>query len=127
MLHPLLRLIATQPQLLADHAEGYADLVAAEAGSAYAAWKRSVILNAAGLCSLGVSTVLVGVALMLWAVTPVATMQAPWALVVVPLPTLALAVWCLLAARGTDIANAFDNVRRQVKADMAMLRSAAGS
>ena len=25
MIHPLLRLIATQPQLLADHAEAYAD------------------------------------------------------------------------------------------------------
>ena len=30
MIHPLLQLIATQPQLLADHAEAYGEMLAVE-------------------------------------------------------------------------------------------------
>jgi len=33
MIHPLLKLVATQPQLLADHAEAYAELVGEEFGT----------------------------------------------------------------------------------------------
>lgn len=122
MMHPLLHLIATQPQLLADHAEAYAELVAAEIGNVSAAWKRRAMLNAVALCCLVVAAVLAGVALMLWAVIPAAPMQALWVLIAVPLTPIAVAVGCLLAARPQDDGNPFDNVRRQVKADMAMLR-----
>jgi len=42
MIHPLLRLIATQPQLLADHAEAYAGLVSDDIGKTAAVWKWRV-------------------------------------------------------------------------------------
>ena len=85
MMHPLFHLIATRPQLLADHAEAYAALVAAEAPRIAAAWKRSALLNVLALCSLAVGLVLTGVALMLVAAMPEAAMRAPWVLLAVPL------------------------------------------
>lgn len=127
MLHPLLHLIATKPQLLADHAEAYADLLGEELGSASALWKRRALLVGVGLCCVGVSAVLAGVALMLWAVIPASDIQAPWALVVAPLLPAVVAVGCLVAARSQQAPGAFSNVRNQVKADVAMLREASAS
>jgi uncharacterized membrane protein YqjE len=122
VIHPLLRLIATQPQLLADHAEAYADLLGEELGAATVQWKRQAVLMAVGLCLIGVSAVLGGVALMLWAVIPPADIQAPWALVVAPLLPLVVAIGCLLSCRTSAAAGAFDALRQQMRADAAMLR-----
>ncbi len=126
-MHPLLKLIATEPQLLADHAEAYASLVSAELGTASAAFKRRAVLGAAALCCLGVTAVLCGVALMFWGVMPLASSPAPWVLVVAPLAPALLAVVCLLAARSPADPGPFDNVRSQVKADMALLRELASA
>lgn len=122
MIHPLFLLIATRPQLLADHAEAYAELVATEVGHVSAAWKRRALLYAVALGCLAVGAVLAGVALMLWAVIPVASMQAPWVLIVAPLLPVAVAVGCLLAARSPGDSSGFDSIRQQMKADLAMLR-----
>ena len=123
MVHPLLHLIATRPQLLAEHAEAYAELVAVEFDTARAGWKRRALLNAAALCGIGVAAVLGGVALMLWAVIPATQIQAPWALVLAPLLPLAAAACCGWAARRMDDdVPAFESVRRQLRADVAMLR-----
>lgn len=122
MIHPLLRLVATQPQLLADHAEAYADLIGEELGAASALWKRSVALKALALCLVGVSAVLAGVALMLWAVIPPADIQAPWALVAAPALPLAAALLCWLVSRNDAANNAFEGIRQQLRADVAMLR-----
>lgn len=127
MIHPLFLLMATRPQLLADHAEAYAELVAAEVANVSVAWKRRALLYAVALVCLAVAAVLAGVALMLWAVIPVASMQAPWALLVAPILPIALAVWCLLVARSSGNASAFDNIRQQIQADLAMLREASTS
>jgi hypothetical protein len=121
MVHPLFRLMATQPQLLLDHAEAYADLLAEEIGHLSGAWKRRALLHAVALCSVVVATVLAGVALMLWAVVPFSEMQAPWALVAAPLLPIAAAIGCLVAARQPSN-GAFDNLRQQLKTDMVMLR-----
>lgn len=122
MIHPLFLLIATRPQLLADHAEAYAELVATEVGHVSAAWKRRALLYAVALGCLVVAAVLAGVALMLWAVIPVASMQAPWVLIVAPLLPVAVAGGCLLAARSPGDSSGFDSIRQQMKADLAMLR-----
>ena len=122
MLHPLLHLIASRPQLLADHAAAYAELVAAEIGAETSSLKRQALLGALGVGGLGVAAVLSGVAVMLWAVVPAAQMQAAWALFAVPLPPALLSVACLLAASKSREGGAFDGVRRQVLADRQMLR-----
>jgi uncharacterized membrane protein YqjE len=121
MIHPLLHLIATRPHLLAEHAEAYAELAADEFGRAAAAWKVRLALQVAGLALVAVAFVLAGVALMLWAVTPPAQMHAAWALVVVPLAPLVVALACLARA-GKPGDTPFSNLREQMRADLMMLR-----
>lgn len=121
-MHGLLRLLATQPQLLADHAEAYAELAATELGEASVQWRRSALLQVLGLCGVSAGVVLAGVALMLWAAVPIAQIHAPWALVAAPLLPAALGLGCLMAARRCGRAAAFAGVRRQWQADLAMLR-----
>ncbi|MEO6974160.1 MAG: hypothetical protein ABI135_12165 [Rhodoferax sp.] len=122
MLHPLLHLVATQPRLLLDHAEGYADLVAEEIANASAAWKRRALLSAIALFCLGVAVIFAGVALMLWAVAPALQNRALGILVAVPVLPLFIGLLCLLIAKVGDKGGAFDDLRRQVRADMNMLR-----
>lgn len=122
MVHPVLQLLATQPQLLADHAQAYLKLVATEVDRVAAAWRRQTLLHAAALCCLGVAWVLLGVACMLWVALPSVPGHALWVLLGAPaLPALAGA-WCLRAARPPGEAVAFDNVRQQLREDLMLLR-----
>ena len=116
MSHPFLRLLVTEPKLLADHAEAYADLIARDAG----AWHRVLIDRFIRQVVIGVSLILsisfAGIAVMLWAVTAV----SHWALFVVPaLPLIvAAAVWILPRHNG----GSFATLRAQLAADATMLR-----
>jgi hypothetical protein len=123
-MHPLLRLIASQPQWLAEHAQAYAELLSNEIGSASTTWKRRAALYGLAGVGLGVGLVLGGVALMLWGVVPAGQIHAPWALIITPLVPLVLAVACTAAARAGGTDAAFEQVRGQVQADMLMLREA---
>lgn len=124
MLYPMLRLMATQPELLAEHAGAYAELVAQEIGQVSAGWTRRTLLNVTAICFLGVATALAGVAVMLWAVTPHGQIAQPWILMATPVPPILLAVWCYFAADKASDLIPFDTVRQQMTADMAMLREA---
>ena len=121
LFQPFVRLVATQPELLGDHAQAYAELLASELGSAGGRIKRQLLLAAVAVCGIGVGAVLTGVALMLWAVVPVTPATASWALIVVPLPPFLLALGCLLAARRQNQERVFGNLRRQFAADLAMM------
>ncbi len=121
-MHPLLHLIATQPHLLGEHAQAYAELVSAEVGKASAAWTRKATLGAGALCCGSIAVVLAGVSLLLCAVVPGAQMPAPWALWAVPLVPALAAAGCVLAARGNGGTGSFAVLREQMKADIAMLR-----
>ena len=123
-MHPLLSLIATRPQLLADHAQAYADLVAAELPRATMVWKRQVLLQGLGFASLGLALLLSGMALMLWGTLPPATMAAPWLLWAVPgLFALTGLLLCLAARRSVE-RDLLQELRQQISADMAMWREA---
>lgn len=124
-MHPLFHLIATRPHLLAEHAEAYAELVSAEAPRISAAFRRSAWLLVLALGSLGAGAVLAGIALMLWATTPEAQVRLPWALIVVPTLPVVAGVLCALAARRGREREAFDTLRQQVRADIALLRETA--
>ena len=75
-MHPLLALLATRPQLLADHAQAYAALFNEEFDQARASWQRTAVLQAVALCCVSAAAVLAGVALMLWAISPALPVQA---------------------------------------------------
>jgi hypothetical protein len=127
MIHPIFRLIASQPQMLADHAEAYSELVAQEIDAFGARWKRRVLLGAVGLGALGVTLVLAGVAVMLWAVTPDESMRAPWALLIVPAVPGLVALVCFMIVRADAASSGFKNIRDQFAADVAMLREVSAS
>ena len=81
-------------------------------------------MQALALCSLGVTAVLAGGALMLWAVTPAPQIHALWILYVTPLLPLACAIACVVLAHRQTKEEFFTNLNRQIDADVAMLRAA---
>ena len=121
MIHPLLRLLLTEPHIVGDHVEAYADLVGEEVKKAGTAWAIRIGLYAAalGLAVLGV--IFAGVAIMLRGTVPSEGYPAGWVLLVVPLVTLGLAAVCVVVAKSKPIDDAIDNVAKQINADMAML------
>lgn len=121
MIHPLLRLIATQPHLLVDHAEAYAELASEEIGKTVSQWKWRVMWGVVGLFLTGVAAVLGGVALMLWAITPSAGIQAPWALVAAPVVPAVIALGCLIKARQQP-PGTLNALKKQIRADLLMVR-----
>jgi len=122
MIHPLLRLIATEPHILGEHVEAYAELVGDEFRKTSSAWATRLGFYLAALCLTFLGLIFTGIALMLWAALPQTGLQAPWVLVAVPALPLLGALVCAIQARRCPIENAFDNVKNQFNADIAMLR-----
>lgn len=120
----LLRVCALPRDLLAAHFRAYGQLAGLELGREVALWRRRVLLQLLGVGATVAAASLGGVALMLWAVVPPAQVRAPWALWGVPLVVGLMALACLWAGRGRPRAPAFAGVRRQLAADLALLRSA---
>lgn len=127
MIHPLLRLAVSQPHLLGDHVEAYASLVGEEVSKFSTSWMMRIGLYLVCLCMVGVGLVLVGAALLICAAIPSSEYPAPWALFVVPLTPFVIAAGCVIAARLTLVGRPFDEVRKQMHADMAMLREVSTS
>ena len=125
MIHPLLRLAATQPHLLGDHVEAYAALVGEEVSKVSTSLMMRVGLYLVALVMFAIGLVLVGVALMLRATVPATDYSAGWALFVVPLTPFVLAAICVVVARAKPIEQAFATIKKQINADMAMLREVA--
>ncbi|BDT72412.1 hypothetical protein os4_19510 [Comamonadaceae bacterium OS-4] len=124
MLHPIFHLIATQPQLLGNHAQAYSELIGTELAVQSAAWIRRALLGAATVCLLGVAVVLAGVALMLW-VTPMNALPSAtlWVLALVPAVPAVMAAVCGVILFNVRTEPAFAELRRQAQADIALLRS----
>ena len=121
-MHPLLSLATTRPQLLVDHAAAYAELVGAELGWASARMQRQAVLAVAATLLLGLALVLGGVALLLCASLPIGAMPAPWALWAVPLAPGVLAALCALGMKMGEPAQAFEKLKLQARADLALWR-----
>ena len=127
MIHPLFQVIAREPDLITEHVGAYAGLVATEIEKTASYWKSRVVLHATALILLTVSIIFTGVALMLWALVPLANMNLPWLLVLVPLAFLLVGGVCASIARAEPKSPAFDALKQQVSADLAMLREVSAS
>ncbi|MEO8836373.1 MAG: hypothetical protein ABI364_06505 [Caldimonas sp.] len=125
MIHPLLRLAVSEPHLLGDHVEAYASLVGEEVTKVSTSWATRIGLYLVALAMVVVGLVLVGVALLLCAALPSSDYPAPWAMFVVPITPFVIAAICVFTARSRPVAKAFDAVKKQLDADMAMLREVA--
>ena len=127
MIHPVLKLLATEPHLIGDHVEAYAELVGEEVSKVSTGWiVRIALWAAAGILAL-IGLVLVGVSLLVWAGTPDVDVRVGWLFIVVPLVPILGAAGCALYAKSHTIKNAFDTVKKQLNADMAMLREVGAS
>jgi hypothetical protein len=124
MLQPLIRLMASRPELLAEHAQAYAELATSEWRSAAEAALRRLLLAFVAVVSLLVGILLAGVAGLLVAVWPVGQMNLPILLVAIPALPLAMAAIAGVALGRVPREPAFADIRRQLQADLAMLRSA---
>lgn len=124
-LNTLWRLAASQPQLLAAHAAGYAALLRDEGTLSLRLVQRRALLQVLAFGGVVAGVVLAGVAMMLWASTPDASLARPWVLVVVPLLPLLVAGCALLAARRLGPLPLWAAWQSQVDADSALLRQAA--
>ncbi len=122
MIHPLLRLAATEPHLLGDHVEAYAALVGEEVTRASTSWVTRIGLYLVALAMVMVGLVLVGVALLMASTLPADSYPATWGLIVVPIVPIVIAAICVFVANSRPAVSAFDKVKSQLHADMAMLR-----
>lgn len=117
----LLHIVVTQSDLLIDHAEAYAELIEAEILSFRKIYGRKAILGAARLFLVAMGLALAGVAVMLYAISPQLSQQALWVLIATPAIPIALA-WICHSAMQKPSTLPFDNLRRQIRADIQMLR-----
>lgn len=122
-MHPLLRLAASRPQLLAEHAAAYADLMAEEFSRSAGEWKQRLAMQLIALVGLSVAAVLVGVAVMLWAALPGGSLSTPWVLVAAPVLPALLAAWALQRCSAAGPLESFALLRRQLASDALLLRS----
>jgi uncharacterized membrane protein YqjE len=117
---PLLRVLASEPDALVEHAAAYADLASDELQELQAHWVRRLLWLAIAAVAGLTALILGGVALMLWAALPAIDTGRAWLLWTVPLvPGLVAGV---LAARRIDERPAFGNLRAQLREDMALVR-----
>ncbi|QHE76303.1 hypothetical protein [Hydrogenophaga sp. PBL-H3] len=108
--------------MLAEHAAGYAGLLVEEVSSTGVHLKRLLTLQVVGLLSIMVSSILGGVAVLLWASLPLASLQQPWLLWFIPLVPASLGMMALGLAANHKAPPSFATLREQFAQDAALLR-----
>ena len=119
MLHPIFSVLISKPELVMEHAAGYAALMRDEASSVGKEMAKRAVAWGVALFGLLVFLILAGVAVMLAAIQA----QFHWALLVVPAIPLALAVAGFLTARKRLPEKAFTELKAQLDADAQALRA----
>ena len=123
MVHPILSLLISRPELVVDHVAGYAALVQEEASSAARTMVRQAIAWGVALLGLIVFLVLAGVAAMLGAMLG----EFHWALVLTPGAALLVSLLAVAIARRQIPATRFTQLKVQLHADARALRLAASA
>ena len=124
MFHPLIKMLVSRPEMLAEHVGAYAELAAAEAAQAVDHARNKVIVGAAAAVLALVGLVLVGVAALLCAALPTSEMPAPWLLVAVPAVPLLAAIGAALWLRSRPVSASFALLREQMARDSELVREA---
>ena len=91
MFHPLIKLLATRPDLLAQHLWAYAQLATVQADQALLHWRRAALLRAALVVALLLGLLFLGFALLVLSALPWHSLNAPWLMLAVPGVPLLLA------------------------------------
>lgn len=122
-IHPLIHVVARRPQLLAEHAKAYGDLVLEEGRRALSSLVlHAVLYAAAGVLGL-LGVIFAGVALLLYAAIT-GEFRYGWILVGLPSASLLLAFACVVVARILPVELKLDVIGKQVKRDIDMIHEA---
>jgi len=124
MLHPFYKTLASEPQLVLEHASAYLQLAGAETSEALQQWRLRVLMGAVVLLGLCLSLALAGGALLMLSAHPWATLAQPWLLVVTPLLPLLPAVAGLLWLRAARAVRPFELLREQWALDLQLMSQA---
>jgi hypothetical protein len=120
MIHPVFRLAAAQPMLLADHVGAYAGLVSEELLLMGMALKRRWMWQLFGAVCAGISVVLAGVAVLLWASLILPSGAVGW-LIFTPLLPALVGAWAWWVGGQPLRAVSFARLREQLLQDTALL------
>ena len=122
MLHPIYATVISRPDLVVDHLSAYAALASEEAASSGNDLKvRAIGLVVAGVFAL-LFLIFSGIAVMLGELQG----QFHWVLAAVPGAMLAIALIVVLSSRRPAPGQRLAELRRQISADMDLLRAAGG-
>ena len=124
MFHPLIRLLASKPHLLAHHAGTYINLASLQAAEAAAALRQRALMAVVAAVLFVLGLVLGGVALLLLGVLPLESMPAPWALAAAPAAPLFGALLAWLQMRRRPWSWSSDLLRAQFAADAQLIAEA---
>lgn len=121
MIHPVFRLAAAQPMLLAAHVGAYAGLVSEELHTGAAAVQRRLLWLLGGALCLTVAAVLAGMALLLWVSLPPGSAPPQWLFVVTPLLPAVLGLAACWRAQAHRSGEPLARLRAQLVEDAALL------
>lgn len=121
MIHPVFRLLAAQPMLLAGHVGAYAGLASEELLISAAAVQRRLLWQLASAMSLAVAAVLAGVALLLWVARAPGTVPGVWLFVATPLLPAVVGLWAGWQAQAHRSGEPFARLRAQLAEDADLL------
>lgn len=119
-IHPIVHVVARRPQLLAEHAKAYGDLLLEEGRRTLSSLVVHAVLYAAGGVLGGLGLVFGGVALLLYATIP-GELRNGWLLVALPLAMLLAGGLCVIVARALPVNITLEVVGQQVRADIDMI------
>jgi hypothetical protein len=120
--HPVFRLLMDHPELLAEHASAYGQLLQDELQVSYASWRQRARLQLLAGAALWAAFLLAGQAVLWWA----ALHDHLWeALLGVPLLPLLLGAWAAWSAAAASPPKQppWAELRQQLLADLALIRS----
>ena len=123
----LLGLAASRPQLLADHAQAYAEMAAVQIERLMADWTQRALLGALAIGAALVAAMLAGVAILWWSAATVSQTPASWVLLATPSVPALIAACCAVALRVRRPNGALDAVRQQLQADLLVWRAGGSS
>jgi hypothetical protein len=121
MIHPVLRLAAAQPMLVAAHAGAYLGLLSEELICSVRILQRRWMWQLTALLSFVTAAVLAGVATMLWVLFSAEAQRATWALIGVPLLPAVFGLWAWWMADRNLWPSPFARLQSQLQADAHLL------
>jgi len=122
-MHPIFPVLLKRPELLVDHAAGYAALAREEAATAAGEMARRAVAWAVAVLGFVMFLVLAGAAAMIGALQG----QFHWMLVAVPGLALAIAVAGAILGTQKPVHPLFTGLRAQLDADAQALRTLGAS